>query len=49
MVNGPPYNYITAKPFIISEYDLTVTTDKNRVEQGTRLMSSEDIKIRESC
>ncbi len=34
MVNGPPYNYITAKPFIISEYDLTVTPDKNRVEPG---------------
>ncbi len=34
MVNGPPYNYITAKLFIISEYDLTVTPDKNRVEPG---------------
>jgi PGF-pre-PGF domain-containing protein len=34
IVNGPPYKYITAKPFIISEYDLTVTPDKNRVESG---------------
>lgn len=37
MVNGPPYNYITAKPFIISEYDLTVTPDKNRVEPGNTI------------
>lgn len=37
MVNGPPYNYITAKPFIISEYDLTVTPDKNQVIPGNTI------------
>ena len=36
-VNGPPYNYITAKPFIISEYDLAVTPEKNQVKPGDKI------------
>jgi PGF-pre-PGF domain-containing protein len=37
MVNGPPYNYITTKPFIISEYDLAVTPDRTQVEPGSSI------------
>ncbi len=33
-VTGPPFNYITAKPFIISEYDLNVTPEKSQVKPG---------------
>jgi PGF-pre-PGF domain-containing protein len=46
MVNGPPYNYITTKPFIISEYDLTVTPDKTQIEPGSSINVT--VKISES-
>ncbi|MBU4223038.1 MAG: PGF-pre-PGF domain-containing protein, partial [Euryarchaeota archaeon] len=44
MVNGPPFNYITAKPFIISEYDLTVTPDKTQLEPGSSINVTVNIK-----